>query len=139
MNLKTALRFDDSLDVVGVHMFGGIVGALLTGAFASLVINPAGADGSIEQVGKQAVAVLVTLSFTFVASYALLKLTDVTVGLRVTEDEEELGLDLAEHGEVGYTPSPRGRLIPPVAAGERDAEPVAAPGQLIDPMLGPTG
>jgi Amt family ammonium transporter len=140
VNLKSLLRFDDSLDVVGVHMFGGIVGALLTGAFASLVINPAGATGSMAQVGKQAVAVLVTLTFSFVGSFALLKLADVTVGLRVTEEEEELGLDLAEHGEVGYTPSPRGRLIPPVPSGEREGErlPGTAPA-LIDPMLGPAG
>jgi Amt family ammonium transporter len=103
VNLKTRFGYDDSLDVVGVHMVGGIVGALLTGVFASLAVNPAGANGSLLQVGKQAVAVVVTLAYSFGATMMILKAVDRLVGLRVTADDEETGLDLSEHREVAYT------------------------------------
>jgi ammonium transporter, Amt family len=103
VELKNRLAFDDALDVVGVHLVGGIVGALLTGVFASLVVNPAGADGSIAQVGRQAVAVVVTLAFSFVATMAILRVVDRLVGLRVTADVEEEGLDRSLHGETAYT------------------------------------
>ena len=108
VNLKPRLGFDDSLDVVGVHMVGGIVGALLTGVFASLVINPAGASGSLAQLGKQAVAVGVTLVFSFCMTMVLLKVSDLLVGLRVSEEDEATGLDLSQHAEVGYVFSERG-------------------------------
>ena len=91
VELKGRLALDDSLDVVGVHLVGGIVGALLTGVFASLVVNPAGADGSIAQVGRQAAAVVVTLIFSFAATMAILRLVDRLVGLRVDEQAEEEG------------------------------------------------
>ena len=107
VELKGRLRLDDSLDVVGVHMVGGIVGALLTGVFASLVVNPAGADGSLAQVGRQAVAVGVTLIFSFAATMAILRLVDRLVGLRVSEDVEEEGLDRSIHGESAYAWSDR--------------------------------
>jgi ammonium transporter, Amt family len=103
VNLKTRFGYDDSLDVVGVHMVGGIVGALLTGVFASLAVNPAGANGSLLQVGKQAVAVVVTLAYSFGVTMVILKAVDRLVGLRVTADDEETGLDLSEHREVAYT------------------------------------
>ena len=99
---KERLGYDDSLDVVGVHMVGGFLGVILTGAFASLVINAAGAAGSFAQVGKQFVLAAVTVVFSFVATMAILKFTDVTVGLRVTDEHEESGLDLSQHGEMGY-------------------------------------
>ena len=102
VELKGRLSLDDSLDVVGVHLVGGIVGALLTGVFASLLVNPAGADGSLAQVGRQAVAVGVTLVFSFVATMAILRLVDRTVGLRVDETAEEEGLDRSQHGERAY-------------------------------------
>ncbi|HJS26012.1 MAG TPA: ammonium transporter [Actinomycetota bacterium] len=107
VELKTRLSLDDSLDVVGVHLVGGIVGALLTGAFASLVVNPAGADGSVAQVGRQAVAVAITLAFSFVATMVILRVVDRLVGLRVSPDVEEEGLDRALHGETAYTWSHR--------------------------------
>jgi Amt family ammonium transporter len=100
--LKSRLGYDDSLDVVGVHMVGGIVGALLTGVFASLAVNPAGAAGGIAQLGKQAAAVGVTLIFSFAATWVILKVTDLLVGLRASEDDEEVGLDLSQHGEAAY-------------------------------------
>jgi len=92
--------------VVGVHCVGGIIGALLTGFFASKLVNPAGADGLFfgnpAQVGIQALAVLVTLVFSFVMSFILLKILDATMGLRVSTEEEVAGLDISEHSEVGY-------------------------------------
>jgi Amt family ammonium transporter len=106
VNLKSRLNYDDSLDVVGVHMVGGIIGALLTGVFASAAIS--GFSGSISQVGKQAVAVLVTLAWSGSLTWVILKITDKTVGLRVDEESEVQGLDLSEHSEVGYTFSDRG-------------------------------
>ena len=107
VELKGRLRLDDSLDVVGVHMVGGIVGALLTGVFASLAVNPAGADGSLAQVARQAAAVGVTLAFSFLATMVILRLVDRTLGLRVSEDVEEEGLDRSIHGESAYAWSDR--------------------------------
>ena len=102
VSFKERFGYDDSLDVVGVHMVGGIIGVLLTGAFASLAINAAGAAASLALVGKQAVLAGVTVAFSFVATLAILKVTDLTVGLRVTDEHEEAGLDSSQHGEVGY-------------------------------------
>ena len=103
---KVKLGYDDSLDVVGVHCVGGIVGALLTGLFASKLVNPAGADGLFfgnpAQFGIQVLAVVITLVFSFVMSFILLKILDATMGLRVSTDEEVVGLDIAAHSEVGY-------------------------------------
>ncbi|MGH2813149.1 MAG: ammonium transporter [Actinomycetota bacterium] len=104
--LKPKLGYDDSLDVVGVHMVGGIVGALLTGVFATTAINEAGADGLLygnaAQLGRQAVAVGVTLIFSFLATLVIMKITDVLVGVRVTQEEEYTGLDVTQHAETAY-------------------------------------
>ncbi|MBI4260834.1 MAG: ammonium transporter [Actinobacteria bacterium] len=108
VSLKSRLGYDDSLDVVGVHLVGGVVGALLTGVLASLAVNPAGADGSLVQLGRQAVAVGVTVAFSFGATMLLLKVTDLAVGLRASEEDEIAGLDLSQHGEVAYTLMERG-------------------------------
>ncbi|MGQ0670671.1 MAG: ammonium transporter [Actinomycetota bacterium] len=102
VGLKGRLGYDDSLDVVGVHMVGGVLGVLLTGAFASLAINSGGAAASLAQVGKQGVLAGATVAFSFAVTMAILKITDVTVGLRVTEEHEEAGLDVSQHGEFGY-------------------------------------
>ena len=102
VSLKGRFGYDDSLDVVGVHMVGGVIGVLLTGAFASLAINASGAAASLTQVGKQATLASVTVGFSFLVTLAILKITDVTVGLRVTDEHEELGLDASQHGEVAY-------------------------------------
>lgn len=104
-SLKRMAGYDDSLDAFGVHGIGGIVGALLTGVFASEMFGGAGlADGvSIgAQVFAQLKSILVTLVYGGVVSFILFKLIDLTIGLRVTEDVENQGLDLAEHGEEGY-------------------------------------
>jgi len=93
-SLKRALRYDDSLDAFGVHGIGGIVGALLTGVFASKEIS--GATGSLL---TQLLGVAATVVYGFVASFAILKIIDLFVGLRVTEDQEREGLDISLHGE----------------------------------------
>ncbi|MFN8593574.1 MAG: ammonium transporter [Thermomicrobiales bacterium] len=104
--LKTNVGVDDALDVFAVHGVGGIWGALATGLFASKAVNPAGNDGLIygnpEQLVKQAVAVAAVAAFTAVVTWVILKLIDVTIGLRVPEQEEVLGLDSTTHGEVAY-------------------------------------
>ncbi|MBJ7252800.1 MAG: ammonium transporter [Acetobacteraceae bacterium] len=102
--LKHALKYDDSLDAFGVHGICGIVGALLVGFLAygplsATTALPEGSSGGMEQFIKQVIAVAATMAYTAVATWILLKITDVIVGLRVTEEEEREGLDVALHGE----------------------------------------
>jgi Amt family ammonium transporter len=126
VSLKSKIGYDDSLDVVGVHFVGGIVGALLTGVLATTAINALG-DGSVSQLGKQAVAVGVTAVFSFVGSLILLKIVDLIVGVRVSEDEEVEGLDLSQHSEVGYTFADRGGSLTLSHGGaDRSAEPTGS-------------
>ena len=99
---RARLAYDDSLDVVGVHMVGGMLGVVLTGAFTSLAINAAGAAASLAQVGRQLVLAGVTVAFSFLMTLLLLRVTDTLVGLRVSWEDEDAGLDLTQHGEVGY-------------------------------------
>ena len=94
-SVKTLLGYDDSLDAFGVHCIGGIVGALLTGIFASTDID----GGQAGNLATQAIGVASTLIYGFVVSSILLKLIDMVIGLRVTEEQEREGLDLALHGE----------------------------------------
>ncbi|MDW8323199.1 MAG: ammonium transporter [Burkholderiales bacterium] len=96
-SLKRALGYDDSLDAFGVHGVGGIVGALLTGIFAVEAIG--GTAGGFDQFLKQLWGTLITIVYTAVVSYVLLKLIDMVMGLRVTEEQEREGLDIALHGE----------------------------------------
>jgi Amt family ammonium transporter len=104
--LKGKLGYDDSLDVVGVHAIGGTWGALATGLFASKAINSAGNDGLFFgnpiQLWIQFKAVAITWIFVFVGTLILLKILDLVMGLRVTEEEERMGLDLSQHNESGY-------------------------------------
>jgi len=102
VQLKSRLRYDDELDVVGVHMVGGVIGVLLTGVFASLAVNAAGAAGGWVQFGRQAGLAATALVFPFVATFAVLWVTDHLVGLRVSAEEEAVGLDIGEHAEVAY-------------------------------------
>jgi ammonium transporter, Amt family len=107
VGFKGWFGYDDSLDVVGVHMVGGILGVLLTGVFASLVINSAGAAASFARLGKQAVLAGVKVAFSFAATMLILKVTDATVGLRLTEEHEEAGLDSSQHRGGRKTPTVR--------------------------------
>ena len=104
--LKTKLGFDDSLDVFAVHGMGGIWGALATGIFASLAVNSAGADGLLAGNGvqflNQLLGVVVVGAYAFAVTWILGKLVDVTIGLRVGQMEETVGLDLSQHGERAY-------------------------------------
>ena len=100
--LKKNLKYDDSLDAFGVHGLGGIVGAVLTGVFASEAIGgtPGLFEGNFGQVGIQVWGILATIVWTAVISFILLKIIDATIGLRVTREEEIEGLDINQHGEV---------------------------------------
>jgi len=103
--LKRAMGYDDSLDAFGVHAIGGIIGALLTGVFASSSLGGAGLAEGVTigaQLGKQFVGVGATLVYTAIVSLILLKIVDAIVGLRVTEEQETEGLDIALHDERGY-------------------------------------
>jgi len=107
IQLKFRFGYDDALDVVGVHLAGGIVGSLLLGLFASKAINSAGADGlffggGLDLFAKQLLAVGATLVWSFVISFILAKVIDATMGLRVPPDDEAQGLDLTQHAETGY-------------------------------------
>ncbi|TCV84986.1 ammonium transporter [Methylomonas methanica] len=102
--VKRRLKIDDSLDVFPVHGVGGCVGSILTGVFAAESFGGLGLNGVTiaEQVGVQALAVLVTAAWSGLFSYGLLKLIDLFIGLRVSEDEEQQGLDIVLHEETGY-------------------------------------
>ena len=114
--LKKMLGADDSLDVFGVHGIGGILGAILTGVFNSPALGGPGyvadwvtatvitsADFSIaSQVWVQAKAVLITIVWSGVVSFIAYKIVDLTIGLRVSEEDEREGLDIASHGETAY-------------------------------------
>ncbi|MBI3991091.1 MAG: ammonium transporter, partial [Candidatus Omnitrophica bacterium] len=101
--IKPKLGYDDSLDAFGVHCIGGIWGALATGLFASKAVNSAGADGLFfgnpKQLLIQAVAVLVTLAYAAIVTFIIYKVLDKIIGVRVSEEEEAVGLDLAQHHE----------------------------------------
>ncbi len=104
--LKRALGYDDALDVFGVHAVGGIIGAILTGVFAAPSLGGAGLGDGISGIGGQlavqALGVGVTLLYSGVASFVLLKIIDALIGLRATPEQETQGLDLALHDERGY-------------------------------------
>jgi Amt family ammonium transporter len=110
VSLKFRFGYDDALDVVGVHLVGGILGSLLLGFFADVTVNGAGRDGVFlgggwGLFGDQLVAVLATLVYSFVVTYVLCVVLNRVVpgGLRAAEDEEDTGLDLTQHSEVGYS------------------------------------
>jgi Amt family ammonium transporter len=106
VSLKHSFGYDDSLDVFGVHGVGGSFGAIATGIFASKAINDAGNNGLLYgnagQLVTQIIGVVATAVYSFVLTIVILKIVDATVGLRVSEEDEITGLDLSQHGEVGY-------------------------------------
>lgn len=107
VNVKARFGYDDSLDVVGIHGVGGVIGTLLLGVFASTAVNPGGPDGLLAgnamQLGKQAVGVVVVSGYAFVISWLLLKAIHKTMGLRVSPEHEVQGLDYTEHSETAYS------------------------------------
>jgi Amt family ammonium transporter len=106
--LKSAFKYDDSLDAFGVHGIGGTLGAILTGVFATRAVSnlndnqPIGLIEGGSLLTGQLVATAVTWGFAIVATFIILKVLDVTMGLRVSQNEEIQGLDLSQHGEEGY-------------------------------------
>ena len=106
LSLKPKLKFDDSLDAFGVHGVGGILGTIGAGLFAQKAINAAGADGLFfgnpRQLVVQLISIAIVAVFSFVVSLVLLKAIDWTIGLKVTDEEELMGLDLSQHEETGY-------------------------------------
>ena len=105
-HLKRALGYDDSLDVFGVHCVGGIIGALLVGVFADPDLGGAGFGDGISSIGGQisvqSIGIVATLAYSGVLTFIILKVLDLILGLRVSEDEEMEGLDLVLHDESGY-------------------------------------
>jgi Amt family ammonium transporter len=106
VTVKNKFSFDDTLDAFGIHGVGGTVGALLTGVFCTVAVNEAGANGLFFgnplQMLRQAAAVGATIAYAVVVTWVLLKAVDLFVGLRVSAEEEEQGLDWTQHGETGY-------------------------------------
>ena len=104
---KNKFGYDDSLDVVGIHGVGGTWGALAIGLFATKAVNDAGSNGlffgNVELLSVQALAVLVTWAYSFGMTFILLKILDWSIGLRLSEEEEDSGLDLSQHSETGYS------------------------------------
>jgi Amt family ammonium transporter len=103
--LKAQLGYDDSLDAFGVHGIGGVVGALLTGVFAAEAFGGVGLAEGItvgKQLWAQFLSVVITIVWSGLLSFIILKIVDAIVGLRVEEDEERMGLDLSQHNERGY-------------------------------------
>ncbi|GAB2668725.1 ammonium transporter [Kribbella swartbergensis] len=106
VSLKYKLGFDDSLDVVGVHLVGGLVGSLAIG-FLGTAAAPSAVDGlfyggGASQLGKQALANVVVALYSFVVAFALGKIIDLTIGFRLKEDDEVTGVDQVEHAETAY-------------------------------------
>ena len=105
--LKVKFGYDDSLDAFGVHGIGGMWGALATGLWATKMVNPAGANGLFygnpAQFLIQFKAVIVTTVYSFVMTFVILKVLNAIIGVRASEQDERIGLDLTQHREAGYT------------------------------------
>ena len=107
IQLKFRFGYDDALDVVGIHLVGGIIGSIAVGLFAEDGVNPVAADGlfvggDASLLGEQVIAVAATLVWSFVVTFVLAKVIDATIGLRVTGDQEAEGLDVTQHAEAAY-------------------------------------
>ena len=107
LTLKTRFNFDDSLDVIAVHLVGGIIGALLLGLFADTKVNSLGFDGVLFDGGSkllvnQLIAIGATFVFSFVVTWVVAKILDATIGLRVNQEDELVGLDQSQHAESAY-------------------------------------
>ncbi len=107
IQLKTRFGYDDSLDVVGVHLVGGIVGSLLLGFFSDTSVNALGADGvffgGTQLLANQVIAVVATIAFSGTVSFVLAKVIDALIGLRLTPDQENQGMDTSLHAETAYS------------------------------------
>ena len=118
VQLRARIGMDDSLDVIGVHGVGGVWGAIATGLFATAAVSGLPyADGLFhghaQQVWDQTIGILVIGGYSFVVTFILLKVLDLTIGIRVSEEDEELGLDVTQHGERAYTSDESGVALAP--------------------------
>ena len=107
LTLKTRFKFDDSLDVIAVHLVGGILGALLLGFFSDTKVNSLGFDGVLFGGGSkllvnQLIAIGATFAFSFIVTWVVAKILDATIGLRVNAEDELVGLDQSQHAESAY-------------------------------------
>ncbi|WP_394813749.1 ammonium transporter [Streptomyces litchfieldiae] len=128
VSLKYKLGYDDSLDVVGVHLVGGLIGTLMVGFLASDSVNTIA--GGFGQFGKQALGAFSVLAYSFIVTYVLAQLLQRTIGFRASEEEEVAGLDLAYHAETGYDFTQTGTGSVPVSVpASADA---AAGGKKVD-------
>jgi Amt family ammonium transporter len=105
--IKSKFKYDDALDAFGVHGIGGFLGTIATGIFATALINPASANGlihgSVHLLKVQLIAALVVAAYSFAMSIIIYKVLDLIIGVRVSEHQENMGLDLSEHHEAAYT------------------------------------
>ena len=122
VQLKTRFKMDDALDVFACHGVAGIVGAMLTGVFASKFVNQSIAGGVVDgnwgQLGTQALGVVTTLAFVGAGSFVLLKLIGLIMPLRVTERQETMGIDLVSHEEEGYREAENSLSAPVMLGGD---------------------
>ena len=125
VSLKYKLGYDDSLDVVGVHLVGGVIGTLLVGVLAVDGV------GGLSQLGKQAIGAFATMAFSFVVSWLLAKFVDVTIGFRASEEDEVGGVDQAYHAESAYDFTAVGASLTSGNLPKADAAP-AAPNSKVD-------
>ena len=106
VSMKGRIGFDDSLDVVGIHGVGGMIGTLCLGIFASTQVNPGGVDGLLAgnsaQLGKQALGVVVVGGYAFIVSWLLFKVVHAALGMRLSDEAEVQGMDSTEHSETAY-------------------------------------
>jgi len=106
VNFKVRMNLDDSLDVVGIHGVGGLLGTLCLGIFASTAVNPGGVDGLLAgnpgQFFRQVFGAVVVSGYAFGISWVIFKVLDATIGLRLTDEAEVAGLDSTEHSETAY-------------------------------------
>ncbi|CAN5838980.1 ammonium transporter [soil metagenome] len=130
ISLKFRFGYDDSLDVIGIHLAGGLLGSLMLGLFADSAVNALAADGLFLGGGAgllvdQIVASVAVFAYSLVVSYALAKVIDVTMGLRVSEKEELEGLDRSQHAETAYAMSDLGSSLGTTVGYQADRAPVA--------------
>jgi Amt family ammonium transporter len=141
VQIRTRTSLDDSLDVVGVHGVGGLWGGIATGIFAVAAVSGLQYEGVIEgdpgQMVDQLVAMGAVAAYSFIVTSIILKVLDVTMGLRVSEDDENIGLDVSQHGERGYVIEEPGPLAmaPQISASTAPA-PEPSPGAQRAPEAG---
>jgi Amt family ammonium transporter len=129
VQLRARIKMDDSLDVVGVHGVGGLWGALATGLFATAAVSGLPYanglfHGHAMQVWDQSLGAIAVIAYSFTVTFIILKVLDLTIGVRVSEDEEELGLDVTQHGERAYAGEESGG-VPLIPGGIMAAPPMA--------------